>query len=97
MLCASGKFKLPPEPPPPPPPLPPPDGVDWPPAPPFPPQLGTYDQQTDQFKRTQIQIGIRIEELEDIVRVCTTTRTQICGLPKNEVRFAQAMLMVVNK
>jgi hypothetical protein len=75
------KFKLPPEPPPPPPPPPVDAG-----APPAPPQLVTYDEQTDQFRRVQAQIAIRITELEKIVAVCTTSRTQVCGLPKNEVR-----------
>jgi hypothetical protein len=45
----------------------------------------------------QAQIAIRITELEKTVAVCTTTRTQICGLPKNEVRFAQVSLRITNK
>lgn len=53
-------------------------------APPAPPQLVTFDEQTDQFRRVQAQIAIRITELEKIVAVCTTSRTQVCGLPKNE-------------
>lgn len=81
----TGKFKLPPEPPPPPPPLPPPSGNEYPPAPPFPPKLVTVDQQTDQFRRLKAEVAIRIEELEKLVAVCTTTRTHVCGLPKNEV------------
>lgn len=80
------KFKLPPEPPPPPPPLPPPAGEEWPPAPPFPPVLTTYDEFTDQLIRTQADTAKRIVELEQIVSVCTTTRTTTCGIPKNEVR-----------
>jgi hypothetical protein len=93
----AGKFKLPPEPPPPPPPLPPPVGGEYPPAPPFPPQLVTFDQQTDQFRRLQAQIAIRVTELEKLVAVCTTTRTHVCGLPKNEVRCAHAITRSINR
>lgn len=64
-------------------------------APPAPPKLVTVDQQTDQFRREKQQTAVRIAELEKIVAVCTTTRTHVCGLPKNEVCVHACMHAVV--
>jgi hypothetical protein len=78
----------PPAPPPPPPPLPPPPaspGCSVSVAPPFPPRLVTPEQQTAQLEAERDKIARRIDELVSIVSNCQTSRTTICGLPKNEV------------